>query len=77
MNKIEYEKLIEEAKRNLNHSNEEYKEYIRLHKKGDVIGSTMALRNAAQGHGYAAGIYQVLAVIGYSDVSMSELKERI
>lgn len=79
MTKIEKqrcEKLIEEAERNLNNSDMEYSKYERL--KGEKkIDAECALRKADQLRGYAEGIYQALAVIGYSSESMKELTERI
>lgn len=80
MTKIERkrcEKLIEEAKRNLENSNIEYSKYERLKKEGKKVDAACALRNADQLCGYAEGIYQALTVIGYSSESMKELTERI
>lgn len=79
MTKIEKqrcEKLIEEAERNLNNSDMEYSKYERL--KGEKkIDAECALRKADQLRGYAEGIYQALAVIGYPSTSMKALTERI
>lgn len=80
MTKIEKErceKLIEEAERNLENSNIEYSKYERLKKEEKEIDAECALRNADQLRGYAEGIYQALAVIGYSSANMKELTERI
>lgn len=79
MTKIEKErceKLIDEAKRNLENSDIEYSKYERL-KEEKKIDAECALRNADQLRGYAEGIYQALAVIGYSSAGMEELTERI
>lgn len=79
MTKIEKErcaKLIDEAKRNLENSDIEYSKYERL-KEEKKIDAECALRNADQMRGYAEGIYQALAVIGYSSAGMEELTERI
>ena len=80
MTKIEKErceKLIEEAEINLERSDMEYSKYERLRKEEKKIDAECALRNADQLRGYAEGIYQALAVIGYSSESMKELTERI
>ena len=75
--KARCEKLIEEAERNLENSNIEYSKYERLKREGKKVDVVCALRNADQLCGYAEGIYQALAVIGYSSASMKELTERI
>lgn len=80
MTKIEKErceKLIEEARRNLNNSDVEYSKSERLQKEGKIIDAECALRNADQLRGYAEGIYQALTVIGYYSASMEELTKRI
>lgn len=80
MTKIEKarcEKLIEEAERNLENSNIEYSKYERLKREGKKVDAACALRNADQLCGYAEGIYQALAIIGYFSESMKELTERI
>lgn len=80
MTKIEKkrcEKLIEEAERDLEKSDMEYSKYERLQKEGEKVGAECALRNADQLRGYAEGIYQALAVIGYSSERMKELTGKI
>lgn len=80
MTKIEWkrcEKLIEEAERSLENSDIEYSKYERFQKEGKKVDAACALRNADQLRGYAEGIYQALAVIGYTSASMKELTERI
>ncbi len=79
MTKIERkrcEKLIDEAERNLENSDMEYSKYEGLKQK-NKIDAECALRNADQLRGYAEGIYQALAVIGYSSGSMKKLGELI
>lgn len=71
------EKLVEEAERNLENSDVEYSKSERLQKEGKIIDAECALRNADQLRGYAEGIYQALAVIGYYSASMEELTKRI
>lgn len=46
-------------------------------KRGEKVGAECALRNADQLRGYAEGIYQALAVIGYSSERMKELTGKI
>lgn len=80
MTKIERkrcERLIEEAEINLERSDMEYSKYERLRKEEKKVDAECALRNADQLRGYAEGIYQALAVIGYSSTSMKELTEKI
>ena len=80
MTKIEKarcEKLIEEAERNLENSDIEYSKHERLQKEERKIDAECALRNADQLRGYAEGIYQALAVIGYSSAGMEALTEII
>lgn len=71
------EKLIEEAERNLENSNIEYSKYERLKREEKKVDAECALRNADQLRGYAEGIYQSLAVIGYSSESMKKLGDLI
>ena len=71
------EKLIEEAERNLENSNIEYSKYERLRREEKKVDAECALRNADQLRGYAEGIHQALAVIGYSSKSMKKLSELI
>lgn len=80
MTKIERkrcERLIEEAEINLERSDMEYSKYERLRKEEKKVDAECALRKADQLRGYAEGIYQALAVIGYSSASMKELTEII
>lgn len=71
------EKLVEEAKDKLISADIEYAKYERLQKENAVISAECALRLADQWRGYAEGIYQALAVIGYSSKQMEELTEKI
>lgn len=75
--KAKCERLIEEAKRNLEDSNIEYAKYERLKREEKKVDAECALRNADQLQGYAEGIYQALSVIGYSSESMKALTEII
>lgn len=71
------ERLIEEAEKKLENSDMEYSKYERLLKEEKKVDAECALRNADQLCGYAEGIYQALAVIGYSSERMKELTEKI
>lgn len=78
MTKIEYgkcEKLMEEAIRKANNSNEDYRAYERLHKEGKEVDAECKLRLADQEIGYAEGINQVLATLGFKYNRMKELSE--
>lgn len=78
MTKIEKskcEKFMEEAIRKALDFNVDYKEYERLHKEGKEVEAKCKLRLADQEIGYAEGIYQTLAVIGFKHDKMKELSE--
>ena len=77
MNKIEYrkcEKLMEEAIQKAKQADGEYKAYNQLIKK-DKIKAEIEQRKADQHIGYAEGINQVLAVIGFKHERMKELSD--
>lgn len=73
--KSKCKKLMEEAIRKANNSNEDYKTYERLYKEGKEVDAKCKLRLADQEIGYAEGIYQALAVIGFKYDRMKELSE--
>lgn len=73
--KLKCEKLAEEALRSLENSNIEYSKYKRLEKEEKQIDAECALRNADQLLGYAQGIYQALAVLGYQSEKMKALTD--
>lgn len=80
MTKIEKskcEELMFEAIRNAEQAQEEYKESekYKLLNNYNVIQSQIEQRKADQHIGYAEGIYQVLAVIGFKHDKMKELSE--
>lgn len=80
MTKTEKEKceqLVEEAITKCLESKEEYKNWESCKKNNDSMGAHLVLRKADQDYGYAEGIHQALAVIGYSSVSMEELSDLI
>ena len=77
MTKIEYgkcEKLMEEAILKAKQADEEYKAYNQLI-KNDMIKANIGQRKADQHMGYAEGVNQVLAVIGFKHDRMKELSE--
>lgn len=68
------EKLMDEAVRNAENANEEF------YKAGKCYDTTERhiLETKAWSHrGYAEGIYQALAVIGYKSEKMEEIGKRI
>lgn len=73
--KSKCEKLMEEAIRKANNSNEDYKAYERLSKEGKEIDAECKLRLAEQEIGYAEGINQVLATLGFKHDRMKELTD--
>ncbi|MCR2050914.1 hypothetical protein NSB25_27210 [Acetatifactor muris] len=77
MTKLEYGKcvkLMEEAIRNAKQSSEEYKAYNQL-LNVDTIKAETEQRKADQHYGYAEGINQVLATLGFKHDRMKELSE--
>lgn len=78
MTKIEYGKcvkLMEDAIRKAINSSEDYKAYERLRKEGKEIDAKCKQRVADQELGYADGINQVLATLGFKHDRMKELSE--
>lgn len=78
MTKTEYgkcEKLMEEAIRKANNSNEDYKAFERLRKEGKEVDAECKLRLADQEIGYAEGINQALATLGFKHDRMKELSK--
>ena len=78
MTKVEYrkcKKLMEDAIRKAYDSHEDYKAYERLSKEGKKVDAECKLRLADQEIGYADGINQVLATLGFKHDSMKELSE--
>lgn len=78
MTKTEYgkcKKLMEEAIRKANNSNEDYKAFERLRKEGKEVDAECKLRLADQEIGYAEGINQALVTLGFKHDRMKELSE--
>ena len=69
------EKLMEDAIRKANDSEEDYKVYKRLLNDGKQVDAECKLRFADQERGYAEGIRQALACIGFTHERMKELDE--
>lgn len=69
------EKLMEEAIRKVNNSNEDYKAYERLCEEGKEVDAKCKLRLADQEIGYAEGINQALAILNFKHNRMKELSE--
>mgnify|MGYP001623310272 CR=1 FL=1 len=80
MTKIEKrrcEQLAQEAIESLSNASREYGEWKLCEQGNNSTGAHVSLRKADRHQGYAEGIYQALAVIGYSSESMKELSEMI
>lgn len=75
--KAKCKQLAEEALLKYNYSEEAYEKYTRCRKEGNLTGAHVALREADQDWGYAEGIYQALAIIGYKGKEMEKLTEMI
>lgn len=77
MTKIEYgkcEKLMLDAIQKAKQADEEYKAYNQLI-KNDMIKAEIEQRKADQHYGYAEGINQAWAVIGFKHDKMKELSK--
>lgn len=78
MTKTEYgkcEKLMEDAIQKVVDSKKEYSRYEFFLQKGDTIQAEVEQRKADQHYGYAEGINQVLAIIGFKHDKMKELSK--
>lgn len=78
MNITEYkkcEKLMEEAIRKAKQSDDEYKEADCHLNVGNKMAYGIELRKADQHYGYADGINQALATIGFKHDRMKELSK--
>lgn len=73
--KLQCDKLADEAIRKFGESAEEYKRYTLLKATEKLTDAEIMLRNADQDLGYAQGIYQALVCIGYKDEKMERLTE--
>lgn len=75
LEKSKCEALLDEAIRKANNSKEDYAAYERLLKEGKQIDAECRLRVADQEIGYADGINQVLATLGFQHEKMKELSD--
>lgn len=73
--KLQCEKLADEAIRKFEESDEEYERYTLLKESEKLTDAKIMLRNADQDLGYAQGIYQALVCIGYKGEKMVTLTE--
>lgn len=80
MTKLEYkkcEKLMDEAIRNAETANENWEKYLVAEKNKVALDMEINLRNCDYHRGYAEGIQQALAVIGFKHEQMAELGKLI
>lgn len=78
MTKIEYkkcEKLADEAIENVRRAKFLWTEYEKFSKENNIIKAKVNMRNSDQHYGYAEGIQQVLATLGFKHEKMKELFE--
>lgn len=76
MTKLEYtkcEKLMNEAIRNAENANESWKKYERYKKENNIVEAEIGMREFDYHIGYAEGINQALAIIGFKHERMAEL----
>lgn len=71
------EKLLDEAALNLDRSDAKWKRYKDNKRDGYYINAEISLREFEHCRGYAEGIYQALAVLGYKSEKMEEIGKRI
>ncbi|SCH16706.1 Uncharacterised protein [uncultured Clostridium sp.] len=71
------EKLLDEAERNFDRADTTWKDYENAKSGGYDVDAEISLRDSENCHGYAEGIYQALAVLGYKSEKMMEIGKRI
>lgn len=71
------EKLLNEAALNLDRADAEWEDYEDAKRDGYYDDEEISLRQFENHHGYAEGIYQALAVLGYKSEKMAEIGKRI
>lgn len=71
------EKLMNQAIRNMESSDEYWNEYEKAKKENRVADAEVAIRQFDYKRGYADGIYDVLATINFKHERMKELCELI
>lgn len=67
------EKLLDEASLILDRSDVEWKYYENKKRDGYYVDAEISLRNFENHRGYAEGIYQALAVLGYKSEKMMKI----
>lgn len=78
MTKLEYkkcEKLMDEAIRNAEAANKNWEKYLVAEKNKVALDMEINMRDCDYHRGYAEGINQALAVIGFKHERMAELLE--
>lgn len=71
------EKLLDEAALNLDRADAEWEDYEDAKRGGYDDDEEISLRQFENHRGYAEGIYQALAVLGYKSEKMAEISKRI
>ena len=71
------EKLLNEAAMNLDRADAEWEDYEDAKRGGYNDDEEISLRQFENHRGYAEGIYQALAVLGYKSEKMAEIGKRI
>ena len=71
------EKLLDEALLNLDNADVEWEDYEDAKRGGYDEAEEISLRKFESHRGYAGGIYQALAVLGYKSKKMTEIGKRI
>lgn len=71
------EKLMDEAIRNAETANEDWEKYLVAKKNKVALDMEINMRNCDYHRGYAEGINQALAVIGFKHERMAELGKLI
>lgn len=72
---IKCEKLMEEAIRNMENSNEYWVEYEKAKKENRMADAEVAIRSFDYYRGHADGIYDTLVMIGFKHERMKKLCE--
>lgn len=78
MTKAEYgkcEKLMEKAVKNAKRAKFLWEEYEKYSKDNNSVEAEVNMRNSDQHYGYAEGIRDALAVLGFKNEQMKELSE--
>lgn len=71
------ERLMDEIVLSLDRSDSAWKSYEGKKRDGYYVDAEIRLRSFENHHGYAEGIYQALAVLGYKSEKMAEISKRI